>query len=271
VDPVSQLEAEWRSLAPGAIARAFPGWQEARPELRRFASPAQLLAFLQREPAEVTDAPLYAMLALAGRDGLAGRLCLQAILPALKTQAARIVHRRESREELWELLLAFAWERICRYPGARVHRVAANVVLDVLHETTRELRRGGPALPAPHAARLGSPGAEPSEPERLGAAAVEGLLETAVRAGAIAGAEAELILLTRVDGLALALVAERLGVSYDALLKRRQRAEARLRARVERPAPVRKTPLPILTSGGEPRAPELPASAPHLAPAPGAA
>jgi hypothetical protein len=41
--------------------------------------------------------------------------------------------------------------------------------------------------------------------------------------------DADLILLTRVDGIGLRVLARTIGVDYDALLKRRQRAESALR------------------------------------------
>ncbi len=81
------------------------------------------------------------MLRLGSADPRAARLCLQAILPALKSQAARLARGPRPREELWELLFANAWEAIRRYPLARERRVAANLVLEVLHGSTRELRR----------------------------------------------------------------------------------------------------------------------------------
>jgi len=59
---------------------------------------------------------------------------------------------------------------------------------------------------------------------------VEAPLRRAIAAGVISGAEAELILATEVDLVPLAVVAERLGVTYNAVKKRRWRAERRLLA-----------------------------------------
>lgn len=245
MDPVAQLEAEWQGLCQGPLRRAFPRWQSAQPALARFESPGGLLAFLQREQPAATDPPLLALLSLARGDPLAGRVCLQALLPALKALAARIVHPRERRAELWELLLGHAWEVISAYPAHRVRRVAANVVLDVLHATTRELRRAqleaAPLRPELTADR--------SSPLPL----AEGRLARALAGGVLGAAELELIALTRLDGVPLQQLALELGVAYPALLKRRQRAEARLRSALEREAAVRTEGLPILTSGEERR------------------
>jgi len=241
MDPISDLEREWQTIAPGELARAFPVWQEARPALRRFASAARLLSFLQSSSPAETDAPLHALLGLAAHDRLAGRLCLQAILPALKSQSTRIAHAPDRHEELQALLLAHAWAAIRSYPVTRTRRVAANVVLQVLHDSTRELRRLSAAASGPRedASDSGPFGSSLEQAGELAAAppapplGVEGLLAEAVAAAAIDRSDAELILLTRVDGVALRTLAASRGVSRDALLKRRQRAEARLRSRIE--------------------------------------
>jgi hypothetical protein len=227
-----QLEREWPSLSSGALAEALPGWRRAEPALARFASPASVLSFLRRSSGE-SDPVLLALLRLAADDPLAGRLCLHAILPALKAQAARLAGGGVRREESWELLLAHGWEAIRRYPLAREQRVAANLVLQVLHATTRELRRPGhgsgrvrlaPAVVELERAR------SLEAPPTSGLCGVEGLVAAALGGGAAARSDAELILRTRVDGLRLQHLAACEQASYDALRKRRQRAEQRLRA-----------------------------------------
>ena len=260
VNAVCQLEREWQALAPGAVAEALPRWRAQQPALRRFASPQQLLRFLHAARSGETDAPLLALLSLARRDRLAGRLLLQAILPALRAQAERIVHERERREELWELLLFFAWEAICGYPTAeRRFRVAANLVLQVLHDTTRELQRSTdptderPARGLSHtlgtvpAAALDQPADANERPAPIREADAEALVLAAVAAGAISERDAQLILQTRVDGIGLRLIARVLGVGYDALRKRRQRAESQLRALLAANCDVPKTSVLVLT------------------------
>ena len=145
MDVAYQLDREWSRLARAEIARALPGWQKQQPQLCRFGSSHQLLVFLHSAPAEQTDAPLLALLALARTDRLAGRTLLQWLLPALKTRADRIAYPCQRRDEVWEALLYFAWEVICCYPLERRRaRVAANLVLDVLHHTTQELHQPPP-------------------------------------------------------------------------------------------------------------------------------
>jgi DNA-directed RNA polymerase specialized sigma24 family protein len=243
VDTISQLEFEWPVLCAGAVAQAFPSWRRAEPALARFEGARQLLEALHRARRGESDAPLHALLRLAATDRLAGRVCLQAIVPALKAFSVRIPHRHDRREELWALLLASAWEAICSYPQQRSRRVAANLVLQVLHETTRELRRAElPLAGAPSHSRdvpAGNivlvPIGEARKHEAPAAArpgGVEGLVAAAVSAGVIGGFDGELVLLSRVDAIPLRVLAASLGLPYDRLRKRRQRAEARLRARL---------------------------------------
>ena len=177
---------------------------------------------------------------LAAADRIAGRVCLQAILPALKRYAGRIRPGSGGPDELRELLLAAAWEAICSYPLSRQRRVAANLVLQVLHDTTRELARSEGRTPGRSRTPAGSGGAvvalEAAELELAAAApprpplGVDGLVAGAVHRGVVGGREAELILRSRVDGERLGMLAAELGVGYGALRRRRARAEARLRA-----------------------------------------
>jgi DNA-directed RNA polymerase specialized sigma24 family protein len=245
MDVAYKLDCEWPLLARTDVARAFARWQECQPELRRFGTPRQLLLFLHSAPAEQTDAPLLALLELARQERLAGRTLVQVLLPALKVRADRIVHPARLRDEVWELLLFSAWEAICCYPVERRRvRVAANLVLQVVHRTTRDLRspllahedidehalswlrpdavatdegtcRRAPAVSEPAAAK------EPVSPEAVALAGVE--------AGVLSAEDADLILLTRVDGICLRVLARTLDVNYDTLRKRRQRAESALR------------------------------------------
>jgi hypothetical protein len=240
MDPVAELEAEWPRIAAGSLARALPAWREARPALRPFSTPAALLAFLHRAPPDRTDPVLHALLVLSRSDPAAARLCLQAVLPGLKAQARRLAHRPGRREEAWELLLASAWEVVRAYPPGRTRRVAANVVFESLHRATRERRRIAPTAGADPFEDAGYAGVAPS--------AGGGLLEDAVADGVLDGEDAELIARTRLDGHRLGDLAGARGVSYAALLKRRQRAESRLRAwlvarGVRNPPPATLTPV----------------------------
>jgi hypothetical protein len=237
MDVVHQLDREWPLLARREISDRLAVWQIEERGLAHFAGLRELLAVLHSAPAAETDEPLLALLGIARHDRLAGRTLLQVLLPALKTQAERIVYPARRRDEVWELLLFHAWQAICCYPLNRRRRVAANLVLQVLHETTRELdrdaSRAGHADLAPLLQRQTT-----SEEE------AECVVAAAVSAGVISEYDCELILRSRVDGVRLRLLASVLGVSYTALRKRRQRAEAALRKMLE---PARAVPNPAVS------------------------
>jgi DNA-directed RNA polymerase specialized sigma24 family protein len=260
MDVAYKLDCEWPLLARGEVARALPRWQAEQPQLRRFGSAQQLLVFLHSAPAAETDAPLLALLALARCERLAGRTLLQVLLPALKRRVNRIVYPVYKRDEVWEILLYSAWEAICSYPVERRRfRVAANLVLLVIHRATRELHHSPAGSEAAdeqkqrtwlvslgsHRNRPAPPGEEwlsqvvaPPEP-----IAPEAAVVAAVAAGAISKRDAALILSTRVDGIRLQLIARTFGLSYHALRQRRQRAEQRLRAFLDSSCDVSKRPV----------------------------
>jgi hypothetical protein len=246
---VAQLELEWPLLARRELAVALARWRRRQPALRRFQRTEDLLAFLHGAAAPESDAPLVALLVLAGDDRDAGRFVLQAILPALKAQARRLATHATARDELWELLLFHAWEAICTYPVTRRRRVAANLVLQVLHDTSRELRRGShieiraakPPTPTTRAhARSARQVVSGPPPRRL--------VRAAVMAGVIRRRDAALILTTRLRNAELHRLAHHSGVSYEALLKRRQRAERALRMWPPLRANVRNRTPGVLTS-----------------------
>jgi DNA-directed RNA polymerase specialized sigma24 family protein len=264
MDVAYQLDREWLQLAPTEIARVLPRWHKHQPQLRRFCSARDLLAFLHTASGAQTDAPLLALLALARDDKLAGRTLLQVLLPALKAQAERIACASCQRDEVWEVLLYFAWETICTYPLERRRvGVATKLVLDVLHHATRELHRqpvasyGSPQLdrrPLLPSERTRAHDMPPPD-ERADAPITQpaplptdAVLVAAVAAGVLHNWDVELILRTRVDGIRLRLLAQALGLSYHALRQRRQRAEKRLREFLAASRDVSNQPLSTLVS-----------------------
>jgi hypothetical protein len=246
---VAQLEQEWPLLARRELALALARWRGIQPSLRPFGRPEELLVFLHGAAPDEGDGLLLALLVLAADDRAAGRFVLQAILPALKAQARRLATRSTPREELWELLLFHAWEAICTYPVTRrQHRVAANLVLQVLHDTSRELRRSSQLAtrtagraPSVRQARVRSAKCALGPPPRR-------LLHAAITADVICRRDAALILRTRLRDADLRRLAHSSGVSYQALLKRRQRAEQSLRRWPPLRANVRNGRPAVLTS-----------------------
>ncbi len=263
---VDQLEREWLPLAHADLAAAFARWRTLHPPLRRFQGPCQLLRYLHATPARESDEQLLALLALAAADPAAARLLLQALLPALKAQTQRLARRRRvSQEELWELLLFHAWTAIRTYPlASRPRAVAANLVLDVWHEATRELSRNHwpthtqpPApvvLPAPR-----QTAAAQARLRRRRQSGIRAVVD-AVQAGVISRRDAALILRSRFQDVPLCQLAAEACVPYQALLKRRQRAELRLRQHRHVQANVRNRGEKLLTASGRPpgRHPQAP-------------
>ena len=224
LDAVSRLEHEWVALRRH-LARRLLAWGRTEPALARFRSPEELVRFLrQPECWAAKDAALGALLARAREEPLAGRVVLEAILPGLKRTAERVILDARDRKELWQLLLACAWEQIRTYPlERRPARIAANLLLDArrraLDEFARE-RRPRSELPS-------APLAVPAARADLDTD-IDALLDRSVAAGAITHGEAELILRTRIDRLSVAAVADELGLPYITAYMRRQRAERRL-------------------------------------------
>lgn len=115
----------------------------------------------------------------------------QRLIGKVKSVARRALTGVDEREELWSALFACAWEQLVTYPlERRPRRVAANVVLDTLHQTLRTMREmRGVGRPVGWEPRDDGPDLPPEE-----SADIEVLLERAVAQGAISDAEADLVL-----------------------------------------------------------------------------
>jgi DNA-directed RNA polymerase specialized sigma24 family protein len=223
-DPVVSLEREWRQLSRAVLPARLRLWAEREPALAPFVDPGRLVAFAHGPaPSASKDELLRALVRLAADDALAARAVLHVLLPGLKRIAGRAMHDLSERDELWELLLAHAWERIRCYPLARRPRhIAANVLLDALKRTMRELER--------ERRRRRRSDAEPaaSAPARDSRSEIAHVLLDAVAAGAISQLEARIIFQTRIEHCSLAEVAAEEELAYNALRVRLQRAERRL-------------------------------------------
>lgn len=243
IDPVDQLDREWQQLCSGRLRLKLRQWAEHEPALAPFVEPATLIRFLRHPgPWAARDALLRALLFRARVEPLAGRVVLEALLPGLKRLAERVILDARDRDELWSLLLAYAWEQIRSYPlERRPSRIAANLLLDTRRKTLDEFLRERARtrfrpddVKAPRARRHAAhrefpaalPSTAPSRPQAQGD--VDALLRGAVEAGAISSEEAELIARTRIDGAALHDLAATAGVAYHTLNVRRIRAERRL-------------------------------------------
>jgi DNA-directed RNA polymerase specialized sigma24 family protein len=242
VDPVPALDREWQQLARASLPARLRAWSLDESALAPFAEPERLIRFL-RGPAsaKAKDELLRPLLRIARDEPLAARVVLHALMPGLKRLSARALLDTSEWEELWELLLAHAWERIRRYPLARrPRRIAANILLDTLHRTLRELERerrrrrrgdGEASLPA-------------SIPDQR--AEIARLLRDAVSAGALSQLEARIIFAARIERSSLTEIAGEEGLAYNVLRVRLQRAERRLLLYLGHPGvPNRRTKGPL--------------------------
>jgi DNA-directed RNA polymerase specialized sigma24 family protein len=223
-DPVRSLDREWEQLARGSLRQRLGVWAGSEPTLAPFTDAQGLIRFLRGGASPVDkDRLLRALVAIARDDRLAARVVLEAVMPGLKRLVERATFDERDREELWSLVLAHAWQQIRGYPlERRPAKIAANLILETRRQALAEFRRerqrryDEPPTPADHV---------PVPPPPRG---VDEVLNSAVRAGAISGVEAELILRTRIDGLTVVEAAAELGVPYMRVYMRRQRAERRL-------------------------------------------
>jgi DNA-directed RNA polymerase specialized sigma24 family protein len=229
--PVDNLLSDWRQELNSPLLRArFRVWRDAEPALASFADAAAVVRFLRRPaPRERKDAVLCALLAWARQEPVGARVVLEAIRPGLLNLAVRLTRNARDPEASASTVFASVWEGIRGYPlESRRRRVAANLLLDTLKLTLRELGRES----AWRAAWLDFAEVPPliaADVETLlDNGDVDALLDGAVRAGAVTREEAEMILSNRIDGVLLADLARSSEVSYSAIRVRSHRAERRL-------------------------------------------
>jgi DNA-directed RNA polymerase specialized sigma24 family protein len=228
--PVDNLLSDWRQELVSPLLRArFGVWREAEPALARFTDTAAVIRFL-RGPgtASEKDAVLLALLAWARREPVGGRVVLEAIQPGLLNLTVRLTRDARDPDTMAATIFASVWEGIRCYPlESRRRRVAANLLLDTLKRTLRET---GHESEWQGRRLLDRPGVElAAEEDGLpDGRNVVAVLVRAVEARAITGAEANVILATRIDGTTLVELARSAGVSYNAMAVRRFRAERRL-------------------------------------------
>src|SRR5439155_24348919 len=131
VDPVDQLDREWRQLAHGPLRARMPIWAAKEPALARFSDPLALIRFLRAGDGWAEkDRVLAALLRLARSDADAARVLLEALLPGLKRLAERVILGGGNRDALRQLLLASLWGLLRGgYPlERRPSRIAANLL-----------------------------------------------------------------------------------------------------------------------------------------------
>jgi len=217
--------------APMANRRRFAIWSRREPALGGL-DPAGVVAVLHDRGRPVDharrDGLLAALVRLAKVDSEAGVLLVVCLLPGVKARL-RSHGRGLEPAEAASMMVDALWERIARYPlDRRPAKIAANLLDDTLADfiAARDRQRAWTNHTTP-AEFVDDDGAD--EAAGLGGS-VEVVWHDAERAGVVSAADAGLIDVTRLVGVPMPTVARHLGVSTAAAHKRRQRAEARLRA-----------------------------------------
>lgn len=234
------LELDWITLCSSQEAsRALNRWSQD-PALNWA---GRLSDFCGLNSGPVTDERLLALASRAPEDETAARVLLQAMVPGLR-RIARLRGHQLPASEVDAQLMALCWERIVTYPCDRRPRaVASNILLDTRRNFTRwVLATRTQARPNDHltiALRSDDCQLEETSVARLdiatGKSRAANYVNTAVIDGVLSRETADTIIRTRIDGEALRLVAESLGISYVAARARRSRGERRLAQSCEYP------------------------------------
>jgi hypothetical protein len=237
-----RLEAELR--AP-AFKSLLPVVRAEHPFLPRFLSWADVVATMRsREvPQQQKDDVLRPILRAHRSD--ADRRW-RTILLVIFWPALSAIHKRQRTwdrdpAELWQNIVWVFLQVICRIDvRKRPERIAQKIFNDTIHHLHDEYRRTWDLESRHHLPREGEedppevedpdwPIAEEAAEWRCDRAARTRLYRKHLRDGLIDEEEYFVLVGTRVYGWTVAVCAERLGVSYQALKKRRQRAERVIR------------------------------------------
>jgi len=221
------LDDDWTQFTSSVLAtRALERWSDI-PVLARFETLDAIITTLRAGAADPdgADQVLLALVARAGRDDVAARTMLQALIPGLVNVAKRLSRGRVD-EELEAQVLTEAIDRIRNYPLARRPRaVAANITWDVFGRITRQRRTANRAIPVEDVGRLQSPSPTDVDPSQE----VLELIDDALAAGELCDGDARLLVAIAVGHDTIRSRAEREGVTYRAMNERWRRARNRLR------------------------------------------
>ena len=219
-DPYTAITWEWERLASRPEARAsLDRWCRTSSRFVGFSSPLALVAAIgQSADAERAQALLTELIALAIGDQLAQFAVLMAVLPAVRTTAARRwkLARADGlwheRQELDADAIAAAWLAIRNAVGRRHTRPALVVVrrverqLRTVHQAHR--RSAHATVPLPHDLAL----AQPNGGEQGASGQAAALLVGAVRAHRLDLLDAAIVYQVAVAGLSLTATAKKVGV-----------------------------------------------------------
>jgi DNA-directed RNA polymerase specialized sigma24 family protein len=239
------LTVEWIATTRRRAARqAVRAWGQLAPSLAGYASPADLVADINYQGDPDRSSRLLAdVLIVAGRDQLAARAALQAILPGLR---ATTRHRwRQSAtagpwatpQDLAAETISAAWETIQAHAGHQHPRPAAVIVRDVeRHLRTAHDRWRNHSSAAPHPPAAFEPTQSLVDAAYSAERQAVTTITEAAGSGAINHSEAALLIATGVLGHTLDGAADNLGLPTGPAYQALHRARTALRA-ASRPRP----------------------------------
>lgn len=228
------LDAEWAVVGASPPARAaFERWAMVEPALAGMASPADAVRSCRAATPDAAAAVLGALLRNAG-EPLAARAVLQAVVPALRTLAARRAGgSRQLTRQAWEAgddfeadVVEVALRRIAALAGTSptwpAQAICESTWMTLRAALVRSLRWGTLASLHDDVANV------VASPSRSGAEALALAVVDAVQAHRLAVDDARVIYATRVLGHSPAELARAQGRDVRALRAQRARAERRL-------------------------------------------
>lgn len=230
-DPIRSLLAHLECRSTGRSARtAMARWRAVSPGLAPFASPADIAAEGRRRRAGAEDQLIAELLAVAAGDDLAQLTVVGALAGRLAGVAAAWVRAGlppDERHLVAADLISGCWQATVVTAalvaaGAPVPARVTWHLVDEAREAVRVVRRRERRRADRHLPLVDRP-APPAEPSSTVELAV--VLADAVRDGRISRGAAVPVFLTRVVGVPVVEVADRLGCSPAALRVRRARAE----------------------------------------------
>jgi hypothetical protein len=218
----------------------------AEPAVARFADCRALVAFFHGAGGNHADKDLVLAAIVRAhardRDPRWRSVLLAAFWPGLESLLVRRSHWDQDPDEVWQDLMITFLEVLCRLdPAKRSDRFAQKIVNDTAHRLHDRYERRW-RLQAPETAmsmkELPRRADPRCTPERLDASIDlrelqergTALLQRHREAGTIDDTDMAILVGTRLQGLTVADMAGRLGMTFDCAKKRRQRAEASIRA-----------------------------------------
>jgi hypothetical protein len=241
---LSSLDHEWeRSSTSRQWRRRLRSWGDQHAVLAGPATPDAIVDAIRSGERDHSVRITWALLDLVqGGDHFAGRTILQAIIPALMSEAngwlADVARTSRpgtmlDRQELDQLLVAEAVQAITDVAGSTRSRwPIADVVRRTHRLVLRRVRGERTWAGTQHAtdpADLAPPRIDHGGvPLRTAAEELSSFLRDEVAAGVISSSDAELVWLTRIAGFPPADVTARFGQTADTLRRRRHRIEGRL-------------------------------------------